>query len=177
MKNKKVLILSLVLGGVLLLSTAFASAASIWTISDGLIQKVLTVGTDSNNGKLNLKGSIRNPVKNKPVVINDDLKINGILKGTQVYESDGLIKASAEIASDGRVIKSFNKLSSQQITAINYSTGEFTINFGSDVSNKYIQITPYGITMYSGNTYIKSITGNSAYIHTLQGQGFFITVY
>ena len=96
MKQKRFLVMSLVLGGAFLVTTAFASAASVWTTDSILVKKTSTVGTNSNKGQLLVKGFIRNPVKGKKVYVKDHLKVQGnvlvggILQGTNIVSADNL---------------------------------------------------------------------------------------
>lgn len=96
MKQKRFLVLSLVLGGAFLVTTAFASAASVWTTDSILVKKTSTVGTNSNKGQLLVKGFIRNPVKGKKVYVKDHLKVQGnvlvggILQGNNIVSADNL---------------------------------------------------------------------------------------
>lgn len=50
------------------------------------VNKKLTVGTKKNQGKLLLKGAIKNPNSGKAVVVDDDLEINGDLKVKGTFE-------------------------------------------------------------------------------------------
>lgn len=212
MKQKRFLVMSLVLGGAFLVTTAFASAASVWTTDSILVKKTSTVGTNSNKGQLLVKGFIRNPVKGKKVYVKDHLKVQGnvlvggILQGTNIVSADnlgtgvvtdsklgtgsvtadklgagavtstkiaddavtsdkidltmdGMVKASAYIPDGGTITQYFDNVSSSAITATNDSNGTFVVTFGSDVSDRYFQVTPknatplfYHISSVSGST-------------------------
>ncbi|MFA6296287.1 MAG: hypothetical protein WC663_02965 [Patescibacteria group bacterium] len=189
MKNKKVLILSLVLGGAFILTTAFASAASIWTIDNGLVNKVLTIGNKKNKGKLYVKGKISNPNKKKSVTVDDNLKVKGtatieenlsvagtttindVIDGDGLYRTPGIIKAAVHLLSNGTISKSFNKLSNEDVssTAINETTTQ--LDFGADLSNEYIQLT--GVS--TNFSHIETISGETITVHC--GVVCYITVY
>jgi len=55
---------------------------------------------------------------------------------------DGVVKAGAYVLDGGTVSRQFNNLSTSTISATNASTGTFAVNFGSDVSERYVQVMP-----------------------------------
>lgn len=119
MNKKSFMVLSLVLGVAFVLSTAIASAASVWTVNNGLVKKILTVGTNSNKGRLLVKGFIRNPVKGKVVRIKDSVKVDGNIK------VDGILQGSNIVSSDnlGTGIVTENKLGTGSVIADKLGTG------------------------------------------------------
>ncbi|MFA6296256.1 MAG: hypothetical protein WC663_02810 [Patescibacteria group bacterium] len=132
MKQKRFLGLSLVLGSALLFTTAFASAASVWTIDTGLVKKTLTVGTNSNKGQLLVKGFIRNPVKGKKVYIKDHLKVQGnvkvggILQGSNIVGADNLGTGVVTNGKIGEGAVTGNKIASETITSGNLQSASVT---------------------------------------------------
>jgi len=122
MKQKRFLVMSLVLGGAFLVTTAFASAASVWTTDSILVKKTSTVGTNSNKGQLLVKGFIRNPVKGKKVYVKDHLKVQGnvlvggILQGTNIVSADNL----------GTGVVTDSKLGTGSVTADKLGAGAVT---------------------------------------------------
>ncbi len=122
MRQKRFLVLSLVLGSALLITTAFASATSVWTTDSMLVKKVATVGTNSNKGQLLVKGFIRNPVKGKKVYVKDHLKVQGnvqvggILQGNNIVSADNL----------GTGVVTETKLGTGAVTADKLGTGAVT---------------------------------------------------
>lgn len=165
MKQKRFLVLSLVLGGAFLVTTAFASAASVWTTDSILVKKTSTVGTNSNKGQLLVKGFIRNPVKGKKVYVKDHLKVQGnilvggILQGNNIVSSDNLGTGVVTDSKLGTGAVSSTKLADDAVTAdkvdfsmegvvkaaayVRYSGGNLTLSRKFNKMNASNNITAY----------------------------------
>jgi len=147
MKQKRFLLMSLVLGGAFLVTTAFASAASVWTTDSILVKKTSTVGTNSNKGQLLVKGFIRNPVKGKKVYVKDHLKVQGnvlvggILQGTNIVSADNL----------GTGVVTDSKLGTGSVTADKLGAGAVTSDKIDMSMNGVVKAAAY-VRYSGGNT-------------------------
>lgn len=104
MKDKKLLVITGILSFGLFLFVAVINSVSASTANDLqpalsantytnlTATKSLTVGTEKNKGKLYVKGAISNPIKKKPVLVKDNLKVTGDLEVKGEIKGAGIIK-------------------------------------------------------------------------------------
>ncbi len=80
------------------------------------VTKSLTIGTKSNKGKLYVKGYLKNPVKNKSLVVKDNMKVYGNLTvtgkilGTTILGTDALDDSAVTAAKIGAAAVTTSKL-------------------------------------------------------------------
>lgn len=99
---------------------------------------------------------------------------------------NGVVKAGAYVldGATGATSREFNNLTTSSIVATDTGAGTFTVNFGADVSTRYIQITPLDSTATPIIGHVVSISTSTVsiafYANTgaaTDPEGFYINVY
>ncbi len=88
------------------------------------------IGTTNPAAKLDVNGNVN---------INGNTSVNG--NAIQPRDNNGFVKAMVRIRADGTILKSYSAYNTT-ISSVHITTGYYQIDFGFNVSDRFISVTP-----------------------------------
>ncbi|MEM4235175.1 MAG: hypothetical protein QXU75_08510 [Candidatus Methanomethylicaceae archaeon] len=107
------------------------------SVTSAKIQNGTVVAEDLAEGSVTNEKIANNAITSSKIA-------EGTITGLDIdFSSNGFVKAAAYVLDGGEVARYFNNLApGTPITANNSSEGTFTVDFGTNITNRYFQVTP-----------------------------------
>jgi len=122
------------------------SSANQW--KDGYFAGTLNIGALGGTGVVSGANITDGTITGDDISSSADLSVDAITATgdiSQGISADGVLKAGALIDSVGGITRYFNNINSSSFSVtVNPTVASYEIDFNFDISDRYIQVTPYG---------------------------------